>query len=217
MGKMKNIILISIFVAVLFLGACTSPSTQTTTQPKSTGLPLVVFSSNDFAGSGNCAICHTCLSDSANNNVSIDTHWRSTMMANASKDPIWQAKVASEVIRNPELKEVIEDKCATCHMPMAYTQANTDGLSTFILDGGFINPDNTLNKAAMDGNSCTLCHQIIDPVLGEYSIDTSTEPPDRLIYGPFEEQEQTIMMAISSYKPVFGEQVPQSVLCGTCH
>lgn len=224
---MKQILLISVVFAVLLMSACatsttkptqtTTPPDTTTTPPESPGLPLAIFSSNDFTGSGNCAVCHTNLTDATGYDVSIDTHWRSTMMANASKDPLWQAKVASEVIRNPELKEVIEDKCASCHMPMAYTQADADGLSTLMLDDGFLNPANTLNEAAMDGNSCTLCHQIVDPVLGEYHIDTNTEPPDRLIYGPFENPEQSIMMAVSSFKPVFGEQTSQSDLCGTCH
>lgn len=217
---MKRILLISLMVTALLLSACGVPagqSTTTTKPPEFAGLPLVVFSSNDFAGSGNCAICHTNLTDAIGNDVSIDSHWRSTIMANASNDPLWQAKVASEVIRNPELKEVIEDKCASCHMPMAYTQADTDGLPTLVLDNGFLNPANTLNKAAMDGNSCTLCHQIVDPVLGEYHIDTSTEPPNRLIYGPFENPLRSVMIAASDFTPVFGEQTTRSDLCGTCH
>ncbi len=64
--------------------------------------------------------------------------WRSTMMAHSSIDPVWQAKVSSEVARNPELQEVIEQKCVTCHMPMATTQALAEGLPVAGLDGGFI-------------------------------------------------------------------------------
>jgi len=209
----------AIILAVIVFTSCQAEPTDTipTTAKTYTGLPLVLFETNDFTGSGNCAICHTQLTDSAGNNISIDSHWRSTIMANASKDLFWQAKVASEVVRNPGLKEVIEDKCASCHMPMAYTQAEVDGLSTLVLDEGFLNSNNALNKAAMDGNSCTLCHQIIDPVLGEYHIDTSTEPPERLIYGQFEDPLQETMMQIVGFKPIAGEQISQSVLCGTCH
>jgi ferredoxin len=181
------------------------------------GLPLVVFSTEDFTGSGNCAACHVDLEDQIGNYVSISNHWRSTMMANAAKDPFWQAKVASEVERNPHLKEVIEEKCASCHMPMAYTQAEVRDVSAMIFDSGLTNPSNPLNPAAMDGVSCTLCHQIVDPVLGEYTVDTSTEPPDRLIYGPYENPEQSLMIAASKFTPVYGEHVTDSVLCGTCH
>lgn len=182
-----------------------------------TELPLSRVNTDDFTGSGNCANCHTGLTDSAGNDVSIGSHWRSTMMANAAKDPIWQAKVASEVSRTPALKEIIEDKCATCHMPMAYTQAHVDGTPVLILDDGFLNPTNALHELAMDGNSCTLCHQIVDPVLGTYTVDTSTDPPDRINYGPFTNPQKMAMRTSSGFTPVFGEQTLESTLCGTCH
>jgi mono/diheme cytochrome c family protein len=212
---------IAVLVIVIILTACQAEEvTEPVESDKDiidTAPPLVIFSTDDFAGSGNCATCHSDLTDTNGNDVSIDSHWRSTMMANAAKDPFWQAKVASEVDRNPHLREVIEDKCATCHMPMAYTQANVDDFPTTILNDGFLDPANTLHKAAMDGNSCTLCHQIIDPVLGKYHIDTTTEPPDRLIYGPFESPQKLAMQTHTDFKPVYSEHVSESVLCGTCH
>jgi len=172
-----------------------TPTTTTTAPPTTTvsyqGLSLVVFDSGDFTGSGNCAFCHTGLKDSQGNDVSIDTDWRSTMMANAAKDPYWQAKVLTEVYHTPGLKEVIEDTCATCHMPMARTQVQVDGTPSMILDDGFLSEGNALYKAAMDGNSCTLCHQIQpaglgtdDGFAGKYQVDTSTESPNRIIFGP---------------------------------
>lgn len=218
-----KILLISVLViASLFISSCipaSMPSTgnPATTQPQSSGMVLVNFQNPDFSGSGNCAMCHVSLSDSAGNDVSVGSHWRSTMMANAAKDPFWQAKVASEVARTPQLKEVIEAKCSSCHMPMAYTQAETDGTQPVMSEDGFLSHQNSLNPAAMDGVSCTLCHQIVDPVLGTYYIDTGTEAPDRLIYGPYDDPEQNVMMNSSGFRPVFGEQVAGSVLCGTCH
>jgi len=211
---------ISIFVISLIIisfAACQTEQNGQTTTSVSAGLPLVRFSVDDFAGSGNCAICHTALTDDAGNDVSLDSHWRSTMMANAAKDPLWQAKVASEVARNPALQEVIESTCATCHMPMAYTQAETDGLPTLMLGEGFLNLDNTLNEVAMDGNSCTLCHQIVDPILGKFYIDTSTEPPDRLIYGPYADQAGGSMGAMVGFTPVQGLHIQDAELCATCH
>ena len=38
------------------------------------GLPLVTFQHPNFVGSGNCALCHSLLTDAARNDVSIDTH-----------------------------------------------------------------------------------------------------------------------------------------------
>lgn len=63
------------------------------------GLPLTTFQMPDFVGSSSCAVCHTALFDMAGNDVNLDTHWRSTLMANNGKDPLWQAKVASKVVR----------------------------------------------------------------------------------------------------------------------
>jgi hypothetical protein len=188
------------------------------------GSALARFTTAHFVGSGNCAICHTGLTDADGNDVSIDTHWRSTMMANAAKDPFWQAMVASEVTRNPALKEAIEDTCATCHMPMARTQAATDGKPGLVLDNGFLSPDNKLHNAAMDGNSCALCHQIQDAALGEeesfaggYQIDTTTPRPDKPIFGPYPDSERQIMRGTVGYTPQEGPQIGQSELCATCH
>ncbi len=188
------------------------------------GRPLTNFASSDFSGSGNCAVCHSALTDSAGHDVSIDAHWRSAIMANSSKDPLWQAKVSSEVVRNPALQAVIEDKCATCHMPMARTQAVADSSPVSILNDGFLEPNNSLHEVAMDGVSCTLCHQIQDINLGKqesfsgyYQIDTNTVPPDRLIFGPFPQPVQNMMRSNVGFTPVQGRQVKDSALCATCH
>jgi len=53
------------------------------------GTALTTFTTNDFSGSGNCAMCHSGIVDSIGQDVSMDKQWRSTMMANSSKDPLW--------------------------------------------------------------------------------------------------------------------------------
>ncbi len=66
---------------------------------------LTIFETDDFSGSGICALCHSRLTDEAGTDVSNDAQWRSTMMANAAKDPLWQAKISAEVVlesANPE-------------------------------------------------------------------------------------------------------------------
>lgn len=188
------------------------------------GKALTTFDTDDFSGSGNCAVCHTNLRDRARNDVSIDSHWRSTMMANAARDPFWLAKVSSEATRNPELRAVIEEKCATCHTPMARTQAIADGDVVAVLGKGFLNEKNRLHDAAMDGVSCTLCHQIQDINLGEessfsgnYRIDTSTFPPTRLVYGPFTKPMPNPMARFSGFTPVYGSHTLESELCAVCH
>ena len=61
---------------------------------------LTTFETDDFSGSGICAFCHSGLTDEVGNDVSNDAHWRSTMMANASKDPLWQAKIGVLFLNN---------------------------------------------------------------------------------------------------------------------
>jgi hypothetical protein len=146
------------------------------------------------------------------------------MMANATKDPYYQAMVRSEIIHHPELKDVIEDTCATCHMPMARTQAVVDDLPSLMFDDGFLNPANALNEAAMDGVSCSLCHQIqptnlgeVDSFGGNFIIDTSTEPPDRLEFGPYPRPLTSPMREQVGFTPTFGLHVDNSNLCATCH
>jgi hypothetical protein len=185
---------------------------------------LTAFSSAYFAGSGVCAQCHSGLYDESRADVSIDSHWRSTMMANASKDPIWEAKVASEVMRNPKLKSVIEDKCATCHMPMARTQAKFEGSAVEIGGKGYLHTQNPFHEIAMDGVSCTLCHQIQDSDLGSgesfsghYTVDPSTKRPDRYIFGPYRNPFGNPMRNMAGFTPAHSSHISTSELCATCH
>ncbi len=182
------------------------------------------FTTDDFVGSGLCVMCHEALVDSTGADVSITNDWRSTMMANAAKDPAWRAKVASEVARNPALKDVIEKKCAKCHTPMAVAQAETLGAPITLSADGFLNPMNPLHEAGQDGVSCSLCHQIqpdnlgtVKSFSGGYAIDTSTEPPDRVMFGPYENPFGRPMQMHTGYVPTFGEHTNSAAFCGTCH
>jgi hypothetical protein len=189
-----------------------------------TGTLLSTFETASFSGSGNCAFCHDALMDEAGNDVSINSHWRSTMMANSAKDPLWQAKVSSEVERNPSLKSTIEEKCSRCHMGMARYQAMANGRPVAVLGTGFLNSNHPLHSAAMDGVSCTLCHQIQESgskaesrFTGKYVIDTSTSPPYRWIFGPHEEPFPFPMQMRTGFSPTTGAYVAESAFCSTCH
>jgi hypothetical protein len=188
------------------------------------GTALSAFTTADFAGAGVCVMCHEGLADAAGTDVSITTDWRSTMMANATHDPVWQAKVVSEAARNPDLAELIEAKCAACHVPMAAEQAKVHGAPVALLDDGFLDPANPLHAAAQDGVSCTLCHQIGTANLGEqagfsggYEIDASSEPPNREAFGPYPDPFGRPMQMHTGYLPVYGKHTGSAELCATCH
>jgi hypothetical protein len=185
---------------------------------------LTTFETADFSGSGVCAMCHSRLTDQEPKDVSNDAHWRSTMMANAAKDPFWQAKISSEVERASHLQPEIEEKCSRCHMGMARYQALIDGTSVGVLGVGFLDPAHSLHEAAMDGVSCTLCHQVQPTDLGtpssftgKYEIETETSPPNRWIFGPYQNPLRNAMRQAAGFDPAFGAQIEDSAHCGSCH
>lgn len=192
------------------------------------GDPL--FKSEHFLGPSNCAVCHNGLSDSSNKDVSIETDWSSTMMANASRDPFWRAKVRSELKRNPQLAAVINDKCTRCHAPMANFESKTYNETQVIFDGGFLSQDHLRHNEALGGVSCTVCHQIQNaPNLGTLSsfgggyeieksnTNTDLDPRPRLIYGPFDNLTPDPMVVAVGYEPTFSPHIKTSKHCATCH
>ncbi|MEJ2500678.1 MAG: multiheme c-type cytochrome [Campylobacterales bacterium] len=178
------------------------------------------FTSYHFMGAGNCARCHNGLADNMGNDVSIETAWSSTMMANSSKDPLWRAKVRSEIDRNPHLEEVISDKCTKCHAPMANKEAHFSGDVVEVFDDGFLDASNSHHDEALNGVSCTLCHQIKDNgtlgtlsgMSGNYEVDES-----RTIYGPYSDVFPGPMRNNIDYDIHYSDHIKDSKLCATCH
>ncbi len=148
------------------------------------------------------------------------------MMANAARDPYWLGSVRGEVLSHPQHQAVIEDKCATCHMPMARFTASAHGDEGRVLAEGFGDPANELHPLALDGVSCTLCHQIGDVALGDFEsysghfvIDDQLPMGERLAYGPYQTPRglSRLMQSASGFVPLLGEQVSGAELCATCH
>jgi hypothetical protein len=85
---------------------------------------------------------------------------------------------------------------------------------------GILNPNHALYNAAMNGVSCTACHQITDdPSLGtlaafsgRYNInDTKT------IYGQYSDIFAQPMINNTGYTPTYSAHVSDSAMCATCH
>jgi hypothetical protein len=169
-----------------------------------------------FSGSGNCILCHNSNGSAMTWNgidVSPITYWRSTMMGNSSKDPLWRAMVAEEVHNFPQHQELIESTCLKCHSPMGYTQAIYNGQT------GYSMAELKQDPLANDGVSCTACHQIKPDNFGtqqSYSGNYIIEA-DSILYGPYEDSDTTLMWALVGYKSAFSPHVNQSEFCATCH
>ncbi len=144
------------------------------------------------------------------------------MMANATKDPFWRAKVATELERNPHLSSVINDKCTKCHAPMAHFEITQvqDGELTLFGPDGILDSKHSLYDAGMNGVSCTVCHQIEDDATlgtlagssGHYKInDTKT------IYGQYSNITAQPMINNTGYTPEYSAHISDSAVCATCH
>ena len=182
----------------------------------------VNFTTSVFSGSGNCSMCHDGLTDTSGENVSIVRDWGASMMANATRDPFWQAKVATELERNPHLSDVINDKCSQCHAPMANYEITRvqGGDITLFGTGGVLATGHPMHDAAMNSVSCTVCHQITDDASlgtlegfsGHYNInDTKT------LYGQYSNIFPNPMVHNTGYMPAYSAHVSDSALCATCH
>ncbi|HVJ30433.1 MAG TPA: hypothetical protein VNA66_09025 [Gammaproteobacteria bacterium] len=175
-----------------------------------------------FVPSSQCIACHAQLTASTGEDVSIGIEWRATIMANSARDPYWHAAVRREVLDHPTLQAAIEDKCSTCHMPMARFDAAAAGGQGQV----FANLATTAPKheLAMDGVSCTVCHQISAENLGlhasfdgGFAIEEASA--GRVVFGPHDVDagRQALMRSAASFKPSMSTHIQKSELCATCH
>lgn len=171
-----------------------------------------------------CDACHanaegtTALRDEAGRPVGPFTLWQGTMMANSARDPLWRAMVSAEVAAVPEAAATIEATCTRCHAPMASIEAELTGApapTLEVLSGA----DKVRYALAVDGVSCTACHQIEATGLGtEESFDGGfTTAEAGVAYGPYGSPRTSPMAQMSGFTPAQGDHILESALCATCH
>ena len=148
------------------------------------------------------------------------------MMANSARDPYWHAAVRREVIDHPTARAAIEAECSKCHMPMAHEQAQAAGVEQTVFEhiagAEGLSPD--ADPFAIDGVSCSLCHQISGERLGERDSFTggfviSAAAAARPMFGPYEVDRghATVMESAIAAKPTAALHMQRSELCATCH
>jgi hypothetical protein len=126
-------------------------------------LPIAVAGSDPHEHSGmptfqtsdRCLACHNGMTNAAGESVSIGADWRTSLMANSSRDPYWQASVRRETIEHSVAGGSIEDECAVCHMPIPRYEAKLAGhpAAVFAHLPLQVNGD----RKASDGVSCSVC------------------------------------------------------------
>ena len=170
-----------------------------------------------FAASGVCVKCHgfdtlgIASVDYLGNDVNVVDDWRATMMANSAKDPFWRAKVSHETLLYDQHRDVIEDKCTSCHAPLGHFNAKHVGMAYYTME------DLHNDETGQDGVSCLACHQISPDSLGltfsgEVQYDTFN-----VAYGPFENPLVSPMLTETGYRPIFSEHISDAGVCASCH
>lgn len=187
-----------------------------------------------FATSDQCMACHSNVHTPGGEDISIGYQWRTTMMANSARDPYWHAGVRRESMDHPNARAAIEDTCSTCHMPMARYQAHSAGGAGQVLS--FVDmfrasiaagaPPQTEIALAMDGVSCTTCHQIREDNFGTeenfdggFLVDVTKPTEERVIYGRFEIDtgRTRLMHSATGFTPTQSSHLQKSELCASCH
>jgi len=180
-----------------------------------------------FQTSDRCFACHNDLLTPSGQDVSIGSDWRSSIMANSARDPYWQASVRRESLDHPESQAKIEDECASCHMPMSRFSAKARGEPGKVFVHLAASPNADEHHQALDGVSCSLCHQISSENLGspqtfsgQFVIAAPNDEEHRAEFGPFDIDSglRRIMRSSSGgFEPTRADHIRDSALCASCH
>ena len=184
-----------------------------------------------FYGSGKCAGCHgedpNDLASIAGQtfpmvpqpdgwDVNVVDDWRSSIMANSTKDPFWRAKVRHEVITNPAHAAGLEDKCTSCHAPVGHFAAHHEGAEYYSL------LEALTDSLALDGVNCAVCHQQAPDGIGTRFSGEMTFVEDT-IFGPYGggKDEYPVqyqpMQSFIGFYPMYGQHMAESESCAACH
>lgn len=181
-------------------------------------MDLPLDSNAYFQASGQCDGCHGydptghANTDSFGVDISPITRWRSSMMANAAKDPLWRAKVSHEVLVNPSHQAALEEKCTSCHAPMGHYSAIYDGNAPYSM------ADLATDSLGLDGVSCMVCHTQSEDQLGDLNSGNLVFDYDtNLIYGPYDKPFVTPMIDFRNLEPTFSEHIHDAGQCAGCH
>lgn len=176
-----------------------------------------------FLTSDRCVACHNGMQGAGGTDLSIGIDWRTSIMANSSRDPYWHASVRRETLDHSSSKDAIVDECSTCHMPIVHHDAKSQGRGAELFGHLPLRTDKSHDaKSAADGVSCTVCHQISPERLGtpeSYNGNIALQR-DHRESGPFDiDPALTTVMHSSTggFLPQRGDHIRSAELCASCH
>ena len=187
-----------------------------------TGIGTVKFRTSD-----RCVACHNGLTTSTGEDVSIGLQWSASIMANSSRDPYWQGSVRRESMDHPESQAAIEDDCSNCHMAVEHLTDRGEGKQTKVFEHLPLRTAPKGDRAAADGVSCSVCHQVEKTGLGTEAtfsgnvyIAKAVHDELRPEYGPFDidaGHQRVMQSSTKEFLPMQGDHIRDAGLCGSCH
>lgn len=179
------------------------------------GLGSIQVFAQELVTSNACAQCHS--SDGnvmmvSGEDVSPIQGWKASVMAFASQDPYWRAKMAAEVADRPSMKGAIEAECLTCHAPVAVAKSMAEGQK--------YSREKLENDAlGLDGVSCLSCHRIAPEGLGTKAGMSGhfQWAKDEAVYGPYQNPLQRPMWMHTGFIHQYGAHIERASLCASCH
>lgn len=204
------------------------PASQNAEKPVVTYKP---HTATAFHTSDRCVACHNGMKTPSGADYSIGSDWESSIMANSSRDPYWQGSIRRETIDHPEAGALIQNDCSICHMPAVRLADRDAGRDTHVFERFPFHAlkDKTpqLQRAAQDGVSCAVCHQIKKDGLGTDTtfngnvvIGRGVHDGQRPEYGPFDinQGHRTVMhSSTGGFLPQEADHIRDAALCGSCH
>lgn len=178
---------------------------------------LSIDSNQYFPTQTLCGGCHGfdqdgfALVDMKGMDVNIYDDWRTTMMANAAKDPFWRAKVSHESLVNPGHAADLETKCTSCHAPMGHYTALFRGHEHYTMDSLVV------DTIGLDGVSCGACHQISTINLGNQHSGAITYDTSRVQFGPYSDPFAAPMASFVGFTPIESAHINDAGICAPCH
>ena len=173
-----------------------------------------------FPTAKTCGGCHGhdplgfAMITSSGEDVNVYDDWRSTMMANAARDPFWRAKVTHEILINPAHSLQLQDKCTSCHAPAGHYQAKLKRQQQY-----YTLAEMYADTLGLDGVTCQICHAQSPAMLGDLhsgalNFDTNYI---RIAYGPYDVPFAPPMHDFVGITPIYGEHISDAGLCAGCH
>jgi len=168
------------------------------------------FEAGTLSDPSACAVCH----GGYNAAVEPQHNWAGSMMAHASRDPLFEACLA---IANQDAPDS-GDLCLRCHVPRAWLRGRS------VPTGGtqVLPEDRT-------GVSCDLCHRLVDPIYSPENpsadqaiLAALTLPPNDFANGMFVvdpngTRRGPFVDATSGHAVLVSPFHREAALCGTCH